>query len=109
MNIDDDKRVADFLRIHKQEVPDRGFTQRVMRRLPVRPQRVSDLLTLLSVAACGGVLYVTDGLRVLLQAVDHLLMTQTYFAMENGSPQVWMAGLAVVVGLGLRRLWTQCD
>jgi hypothetical protein len=98
MTESDDKRVEDFLRHHKREVPDQGFTRRVMRRLPQRAGAGS-VLAGAAWAAIAVAFCLHDGLH----AVEHVVlkgqMTLGYECVYSFS---WTAvGMVVLAMVGV--------
>ena len=62
MTKNDEQLIRQFMQDNKQEVADNGFSRRVMRRLPLRPKEISDLLTAVGVVVGCILFYVFDGL-----------------------------------------------
>lgn len=104
----DDKLIQDFLLAHKQELPDQGFSRRVMRRLPVtqRAQQLSNLLTTVCTLLCCIWFYLFDGVHILWQLLQNLFAWQAYQWVMQGNLQMLTITLIVLTGLGVRRLWS---
>jgi hypothetical protein len=77
----EDKRVEDFLLKYKAEIPDQGFTRRVMRHLPQRMSLLQRLMWL----AFGVLFVVMDGLRALAHDVLKALTTLGVECVESFS------------------------
>lgn len=94
---DDERLIARFFQENKKEIPDDGFTRRVMRRLPTRTRRLSRLWTLLCSVAGVVFFLLTDGIDSLRAALGNVagdfIGSLSSFHITGVTP------LAVVVGV----------
>ena len=104
MTKNDEQLIRQFMQDNQQEVADNGFSRRVMRRLPLRPKEISDLLTAVGVVVGCILFYVFDGLDFFLQLLYGCLEKLT-----SGLPQdvnlstIWPALLVLAV-LGIHKI-----
>jgi hypothetical protein len=96
----EDKRVEDFLQQFRTEVPDQGFTRRVMRHLPGARQRYRWGAALMW-AAFWIVFWALDGFRALAHMVLKSLTSWGYDCLEQFS---W-ASAAPVLTLMAAAVW----
>jgi hypothetical protein len=95
----ENKRVEDFLSKYKTEVPDKGFSRRVMHHLPDETGRLTRLVTWLTWIVFGILFYLEDGFRFLAHSLLKPLMTFGYDCVATFS---WTtAGIAFAVLIGL--------
>jgi hypothetical protein len=94
----EDKRVEDFLQQFKTEIPDQGFTRRVMRHLPER-HRLANFFTALTWAACAAAFFLMDGLRAVEHVVMKGLMTLGYECVSSFNWTGVGVAFAVMVGV----------
>ena len=87
----DDHRVEDFLLKYKAEVPDQGFTRRVMRHLPDRTPWLNRVVNLVACVAFLVLCYVRDGLHAITHVVMKALMTLGYECIYSFS-WTWVTG-----------------
>lgn len=102
---DSNKILEDFFAPCKQEIPDKGFTRRVMKRLPRQErQTFSRLADLLLAAVCASLFYLMDGVaavRLTLQGVlDYLL----HDVLMNVDPKSLLIALAVILIIGFKKI-----
>jgi hypothetical protein len=103
----DDNTIRAFLREQRQEIPDQGFSRRVMEHIPRRSSRYSLWWTagvLIAFFALffslDGVYYVTNAVLELWVAFIQALATATF---DVGDYLFWLLCLCV---WGAHRIWT---
>ncbi|MCD8080229.1 MAG: DUF5056 domain-containing protein [Bacteroides sp.] len=95
----EDKLLKDFFDSKRQEIKDNGFSERVMRKLPTRRQRIVQIWS----AVCTGIgvliFFSLDGLELILNAFREGFM----MAIENGAEHIdpKTIGIVAVVCMGL--------
>lgn len=103
----DDKLIRAFFAEHKQEIPDNGFSQQVMRRLP---HRIGLLLKVWSVfvTLVAIVLFVTfDGLQAIIGTTRDLFVALVQQGAAAGIDLKSLIIVAVVLlFLGVRKAWS---
>jgi hypothetical protein len=95
MKIDEERRVDDFLLKYKTEVPDQGFTRRVMRHLPQRRKGLAgNVITALAWTAFAVAFCLKGGLEMLQHVVIKGFMNVGYEMMYSFS---WSAAAVVLL------------
>ena len=94
-----DKLTEKYFREYRQEIPDDGFSRRVMNRLPgERTRRLDWLWTAMCVAACITVFFLTDGWQQLTGNVRSMATeTVQWVSMEVAKRDwLWLRNAAYV-------------
>ena len=102
--IDNDKLISQFMKQQKQELPDHGFSRRVMHRLPDREQRLSRIW----IAFCStiGVIlfFLFDGFTAMLDLSKELLMMIAKSDLATVNPLYLLLAAVVLISLGVKRV-----
>lgn len=101
----DDKLLKQFFSEQKQEIEDRGFTRKVMRSLPDRSRKISNLLMLVTVAIGVAIFIAFNGLQAIAGTLREVFVSLVQSGAENLDPKSLIIAVAVVLFLGLRKLW----
>lgn len=104
MTKNDEQLIRQFMQDNKLEVADNGFSRRVMRRLPLRPKEISDLLTAVGIVVGCILFYVSDGLGFFLEMLYGCL-DQLNSGLSQGVnlSTIWPALLVLAV-LGIHKV-----
>lgn len=87
----DDKLIASFFAANRQEIADNGFTRQVMRHLPDRTHRISQVWVTFCFTLALALFFVLDGLQLVLD-----ILRETFRAIvQNGATQLEPKSLAV--------------
>lgn len=102
----DDKLLNQFFAEQKQEIEDKGFSRRVMRRLPEHRKRISHLwqgiFSLIATALFIGL----GGVPATLNALREVFISLCeYAASSNFDPKSLIIAGVVLAFLGMRKLW----
>ena len=73
MTENNDKLLIDFFAENRQEIPDNGFTRRVMRHLPDRTRRISQVWVTFCFTLALVLFFVFDGLQQVLGTLRETL------------------------------------
>ena len=107
MNNRDEQLISQFMQANKHEVADNGFSRRVMHRLPVSAKVWSDILTTVCVVLCGVLLYVYDGLNLILSSLREVFQTHSADITNNPNNLYTLCMLSIVLAfLSIRAAWT---
>lgn len=103
----DDKLIRTFLAEQKQEIPDNGFSRRVMHRLPNRTSLLAKISNLF-VALVAIILFLAfDGLQAIVATLRNLFVGLIQHGAMSGIDFRSLAIVAVVlVFLGVRKAWS---
>lgn len=103
-----DRLLKQFVQEHKQELPDKGFTRRVMSRLPDREQRLSTIWTAVCLVFGLILFYIFDGVEGLLNIITKIV-TSVADNLSDVNPQYLVIAAVILFGLLLRKVWTVLD
>lgn len=107
MTNNDEQRIRQFMQAHKHEIADNGFSRRVMRRLPTQAKVLSDVLTAICVVLCATLLYVFDGVNVILDSLHSFFQYQMWSLVSNNfNLSTLLPALAVLVYFGIHKACT---
>lgn len=103
MNNTDDQLINKFMQANKREIADNGFSRRVMRRLPMRSQVVSDVLTAMGIVVSCILFFVFDGASLIYDAVVPVFQQSSARLIENLNFQTLIPIVAVMAYLGIQK------
>ena len=107
MNKTDDQLISQFMKANKHEIADKGFSRRVVHRLPIRAKVWSDMLTLVGIVLSIVLFVANDGLQLLINYVSGFFQhTATTLTDNNIYSPTWLLALAVLIYFGIQRV---CD
>lgn len=109
MTKNDEQLIRRFMQEHKHEVADNGFSRRVMRRLPMQAQRLSDILTAIGVAGGCILFYVFDGPNWILSALQSIFQYPINNWITSLQPQTCLPILGVIVFWGIQRAYSMME
>lgn len=105
MTDNNEELIRNFMASGKTDIPDDGFTERVMNRLPDSLVWANRILNIVCTAACIFLFIVSDGFNLfkiacvnLIQAIDLLALFQSQ------QWYIWTIILVVMAGMGVQRL-----
>lgn len=90
-----DKLLQEFFAENRHEIEDNGFSLRVMRRLPDRTQRLSQIWTAFCFALALVLFYVLDGWKLILDVLREMFTA----AAQHSLTQVDTTSLLVAAGV----------
>lgn len=99
----DEQLIRGFLHDNRREVADNGFSRRVMRRLPIRPQMVSDLLTAVCMLLSCILFFTFDGPHLIQASLQELFQHSDWNAITNINLRTWSALPIVMTVWGIRK------
>ena len=99
----DDKLLVAFFDENRQEIPDNGFTRRVMRHLPDRTRRISQLwVTFCFTLAL--VLFRSEGLQLVLGTLRETFTVAAQSGVTEASPKSLLVAGIVLLFLLYRKI-----
>lgn len=103
----DDKLIRTFFAEQKQEIPDDGFSRRVMCRLPFRTSLLTKVWSLF-ITLLAIVLFVTfDGLQAIVGTTRDIFVSLVQHGAISGiDPKSLIIVAIVLTFLGLRKAWS---
>lgn len=100
----DDKALRLFMKEQKQEVEDKGFSRKVINRLPNRGQKLSTIwVTFCSILGVT-LFFSLNGLHILLDILREAFISIVQSDLANLDPKAALITLIVLVGLGVHRV-----
>lgn len=84
----DDKLLVAFFDENRQEIPDNGFTRRVMRHLPDRTRRISQLWVTFCFTLALVLFFAFDGLQLVLGTLRETFTVATQSGVTGSQPQI---------------------
>lgn len=100
----DDKLLKQFFSEHKQEIADNGFSRRVMKSLPNRSLKISNVW-----ATCCGALalilfFALDGLQAIGSVLRETFMSMVQYGAANLDIKSLVIAGVVLLFFGVRRI-----
>lgn len=100
----DEQLISGFLRDNRREVADNGFSRRVMRRLPIRPGMVSDLLTAVCVLLSCILFFTFGGPNLIQASLQEFFQHSDWNAITNINLRTWSVIPIVMTVWGIRKV-----
>lgn len=104
METTDDKLLRQFFADNRKEIADNGFSRRVMRHLPDRYYRISQLWSMFCFTLAAVLFVVLDGLQLVVGALRETFTS----AVQNGAteldPKSLVIAGVVLLYLGYRKI-----
>ncbi len=88
---ENDKLLASFFAEHKREIADNGFSRRVLRRLPNRSHRLSQIWTMCCFTLAFVLLVASNGVQTILNVLRETFET----ALRSGASEIDPMSLAI--------------
>ena len=97
-----------FMKEQKQEVADRGFTKRVMRRLPSHQHSVTTFIDVALIAVCVCLFLVFGGLGLIHSLIGHVMAFVQTHTMEHllSDPKLLITCAIIIVSLTITYFYT---
>ena len=97
-----------FMKEQKQEVADRGFTKRVMRRLPTHQHSVTTFIDIALIAVCVCLFLVLGGLGLIHSLIGHVMAFVQTHTMEHllSDPKLLITCAIIIVSLTITYFYT---
>lgn len=102
--ISKDELVESFLKAHKKEVEDFGFSRRVMHRLPRRSNLWVNLWTLFCSLIAITLFFVFDGLAIVQRWFMDILGIIVHGQLPDINTTYFCVAFLVLIGLGIQRI-----
>lgn len=102
----DDKMIDMFMKEHKKEVQDNGFSRRVMRRLPEYERRINRIWTGVCTVICVSLFFIFDGLSSLLGLLHEFFASAMHNSISTMNLQTLLIAGGVLIFLGIRKVCT---
>lgn len=104
MTENDDQLIKSFLLSRKQEIADNGFSRRVIRRLPEKAERLSDILSVTCTILCCLLFYVFNGFEILYGIICEIVTSQACQLTGDINFQSLIIGAVVLAVIGIQRI-----
>ncbi len=99
-----DRLIGWFMKENKKELPDNGFSRRVMRSLPDRERRLSRIW----IAICSGIgvllFFLFDGFNAVLN-IGKEIFVSAGTNLGDVNPHYLIVTVLILIGLGLQRIY----
>lgn len=93
----DDKLIISFFAANRQEIADNGFTRRVMRHLPDRTHRISQMWVTFCFTLALVLFFVLDGLQLVLDTLRETFMVAAHSEAAQLEPKsLAVAGIVLL-------------
>lgn len=99
-----DKLLIDFFAENRQEIPDNGFTRRVMRHLPDRTRRISQVWVTFCFTLALVLFFVFDGLQQVLGTLRETLTAAAQSGVTELDPKSLLVAGIVLLFLLYRKI-----
>lgn len=106
METTDDKLLQQFFSDNKKEIEDNGFSRRVMRHLPDRYYRISQMWSLFCFTLAVVLFFVLDGLQLVMGALRETFTSALQSGASELDPKSLMIAGIVLLYLGYRKIST---
>ena len=103
MNKTDDQLIYQFMQTNKREISDRGFSRRVMRRLPKQIKSRSDVLTPICIIVSCILFYLFDGISLIYASIMPVIQQSSVSIIENLNFQTLIPIAIVCTYLGIQK------
>lgn len=100
----DDKLLTSFFAGHRQEIADNGFSRRVMRHLPDRSRRLSQIWVTFCFTLALVLFVALDGLRLVLDALRETFNTAIQSGATELDPKSLIIAGIVLLYFGYRKI-----
>ena len=104
MTENNDKLLIDFFAENRQEIPDNGFTRRVMRHLPDRTRRISQVWVTFCFTLALVLFFVFDGLQQVLGTLRETLTAAAQSGVTELDPKSLLVAGIVLLFLLYRKI-----
>ena len=103
----DDKLIRAFFAEQKQEIPDNGFSRRVMHRLPCRTSLLIKVWSLFIMLVAIILFLVFDGLQAIVTTARDIFVALVQNVATSGiDPKSLIIVVMVLMFLGIRKAWS---
>lgn len=103
----DDKFLKEFFEEHKQEIPDNGFSHKVISRLPGKKITVISNIWVLACSALAIILFLTmDGLQAIWEVVRETFVSMAIDGLATIDPRSLAIAAVVLLFMGVRKVWS---
>lgn len=103
MTENNDKLIHRFMNDRKKEIEDHGFSRRVMKQLPDREKRISNLWVVCCSIA-GMILFFLLGGAKVVAGIVRIITSGSANYFENTDPLPLTIAIAVLLCLGVKRI-----
>lgn len=102
----DDKAISMFMKEHKQEIPDNGFSRRVMRSLPDRSRRLNRIWSAICITISIGLFFIFNGFEVMYNLLREIFTSSMNHSFSALNQQTLLLIAGVILFLGIRKVCT---
>lgn len=104
MTENNDMHINRFLHERKRELEDNGFSRRVMKKLPNREKKISNLWTLCCSILTFMLFFLLGGANLLLEMFRQILLSGSVTYLENTDPIPLITAAVILISLGVKRI-----
>ena len=104
MTENNDRLLVAFFAEHQQDIPDHGFTHRVMRHLPDRTRRISQLWVTFCFTLALVLFFTCDGLQLILGTLRETFTAATQSGITELDPKSLLVAGIVLLFLLYRKI-----
>lgn len=110
MKTEDNDILKQFMDASRQEIPDNGFSRRVMRSLPRSHNRAAQLLNAIAVVASVFLFFIFDGLQAVVELLRNLFVYAVqHFQFINIDLKTFIVLFCVASFFTIRMAWQHVD
>ncbi len=102
----DDNTISMFMKEQKQEIPDKGFSRRVMRSLPDRSSRLSKIWSGICIIISIGLFFIFNGFEVIFNLLREIFISSMNHSLNALNLQTLLLIGGVILFLGIRKVCT---
>lgn len=102
----DDNTISMFMKEQKQEIPDNGFSRRVMRSLPDRSRRLNRIWSALCIAISISLFFIFNGFEVIYNVPREIFTSGMNHSFSALNQQTLLLIGGVILFLGIRKVCT---
>lgn len=100
----DDNAISMFLKEQKQEIPDNGFSRRVMRSLPDRSNRLNKIWCGICIIISIGLFFIFNGFEVIFNILREIFTSSMSHSFSALNQQTLLLTGGVILFLGIRKI-----
>lgn len=104
MTENNDKLITRFFQERKQEIEDKGFSRRVMHKLPNRERKLSNLWTTFCIILSCILFFLFGGTEVLFDIFRKIFASGTVAYIENMDPISLAIVVFILITMGIKRI-----
>ena len=102
----DDNAISMFMKEQKQEIPDNGFSRRVMRSLPDRSRLLNRIWSCICIAISIVLFFIFNGFEVVFNLLREIFTSSINHSFSSLNQQTLIMIGAILLILGIRKVCT---